>query len=233
MRAFFLALGTAGHLPRLWIGDPASFRAFQSWHQSALLDRSAEHRLFAAMIAVAPFDDIPSVGGYITQVAGESALPFRFQSDHVGTGPWETEGAIVEPKGQQTLRNAGAARRRPIPAQTHRRWCSRLRLHVRCHGVLHPGGRHGVTVDSRRTMGAAHQAQRCRNHVRAREESGAGPRPAAGTGEADPACVTGRSGNTAESGTHRTAAVFRTVMPVAHPAGARTSVPATTGVSPS
>lgn len=94
----------AGHLPRLWIGDPAAFRAFQSQHQSALLDRSAEYRLFAAMIAVVSFDDIPSVGGYITRVAGDSALPLRFHSDQVGTGPWETEATIVEQNGEQTLR---------------------------------------------------------------------------------------------------------------------------------
>ncbi|KLO46583.1 hypothetical protein ABW17_01615 [Mycobacterium nebraskense] len=94
---------TAGRLPRLWIGDPAAFELFQRQHQSALLDRPAEFRLLSAMMTLVLFDDIPSVGGYITRVAGDTLHPFRFHSDPVGTGPWETEGTIVEHNGEQTL----------------------------------------------------------------------------------------------------------------------------------
>jgi hypothetical protein len=94
----------AGRLPRLWIGDQAAFERFQRQHQTALLDRPAEYRLVAAMMTVVAFDDVPSVGGYITRVAGDAARPFRFHSDPVGTGPWETEGAfVVEQNGERTL----------------------------------------------------------------------------------------------------------------------------------
>lgn len=94
----------AGRLPRLWIGDPAAFDRFQRQHQAALLDRPAEYRLVAAMMTVVAFDDVPSVGGYITRVAGDAARPFRFHSDPVGTGPWETEGTfVVEQNGEPTL----------------------------------------------------------------------------------------------------------------------------------
>ncbi|MCB0927142.1 MAG: hypothetical protein KDB70_04285 [Mycobacterium sp.] len=95
---------TAGSVSRLWIGEPAAFERFQSQHQSALLDRPAEFRLVAAMMTLVLFDDVPSVGGYITRVAGDAVHPFRFHSDPAGTGPWETEGTIVvEQNGEQTL----------------------------------------------------------------------------------------------------------------------------------
>lgn len=56
------------------------------------------------MMTVVAFDDVPSVGGYVTRVAGDAARPFRFHSDPVGTGPWETEGTfVVEQNGEQTL----------------------------------------------------------------------------------------------------------------------------------
>jgi hypothetical protein len=76
----------AGRLPRLWIGDRAAFERFQSQHQAALLDRPAQYRLAAAMLTVVAFDDVPSVGGYVTRVTGDAARPFRFRSDR-----WERD----------------------------------------------------------------------------------------------------------------------------------------------
>lgn len=93
----------AGHLPRLWIGDQAAFEHFQRQHHSALRDRPAEYRLATAMQILVSFDDIPSVGGYVTRVSGEVAKPFRFYSDPAGTAPWELDGTIVERNGEPML----------------------------------------------------------------------------------------------------------------------------------
>jgi hypothetical protein len=97
------AVDDSSSLPRLWIGDRAAFSAFQSQHQSALLDKAAEFRLVAAMQAITAFDDIPAVGGYITRVTGDGMHPFRFCGDQTGMAPWLTEGTIAEQNGRTAL----------------------------------------------------------------------------------------------------------------------------------
>lgn len=90
-------------LPRLWIGDRAAFSAFQRQHQSALQSQPAEFRLVAAMQAITAFDDIATVGGYITRVTGDELHAFRFAGDQTGMAPWFTEGTIAEQNGRTAL----------------------------------------------------------------------------------------------------------------------------------
>lgn len=91
-------------LNQLWIGDPVAFSAYQTQYHAALLDRSTEYRMFASVAAIVTFDDIPSVGGYITRVSGDWLRPFRFQADQAGMGPWMTDGVISRQGGRRTLR---------------------------------------------------------------------------------------------------------------------------------
>ena len=97
------AVDDSSTLPRLWIGDRAAFSAFQRQHQSALLDETAEFRLVAAMQAIVAFDDIATVGGYITRVTGDGLHPFRFCGDQTGMAPWLTDGTIAEQNGRTAL----------------------------------------------------------------------------------------------------------------------------------
>lgn len=92
-----------GRLPRLWIGDQAAFAAFQRQYAAALRDSWLERRLVVAVQAVVLSDDIPTVGGYVTRVTGGATRPFTFCSDPAGSGPWMTEGTIVEQNGEQVL----------------------------------------------------------------------------------------------------------------------------------
>ncbi len=94
----------AGNLPRLWIGDKAAFSRFQRQHKAALLDAPQEQRLVVAMQTLVKFDEIPTVGGYVTRVTGDARYPFRFRSDPARFAPWATEGSIVvEPNGRRRL----------------------------------------------------------------------------------------------------------------------------------
>ncbi|WP_328354124.1 hypothetical protein OG976_22945 [Mycobacterium sp. NBC_00419] len=90
-------------LPRLWIGDPAAFSAFQSQHHSALPSATAEFRLVAAMQAISAFDDIATVGGYITRLTGDGLHPFRFAGDQTRMAPWLTQGTVDDQNGRTAL----------------------------------------------------------------------------------------------------------------------------------
>lgn len=90
-------------LPRLWIGDVAGFSAFQSFYQTEILDQPLERRLVVATQAAVAFDGVASVGGYVTRATGSADQPFRFRSDPSGTGPWETEGEILERDGSPVM----------------------------------------------------------------------------------------------------------------------------------
>ncbi|MGW0039465.1 hypothetical protein [Gordonia sp. NPDC003376] len=89
--------------PRLWIGDRAGFSAFQSVYLTEILDQPLERRLAVATQAAVAIGDVASVGGYVTRVTGSANRPFRFRSDPSGSGPWETEGRIVERDGSPVL----------------------------------------------------------------------------------------------------------------------------------
>ncbi|MCV7195773.1 hypothetical protein [Mycobacterium angelicum] len=91
-------------LQRLWIGEPAAFRAFQHQYEHVLPGGPLERRLVHTMQIIVLSEDIPSVGGYATRVSGDATNPFRFHSDPAGSGPWMTEGFIVEQNGEQVLK---------------------------------------------------------------------------------------------------------------------------------
>ena len=89
--------------PRLWIGDRAGFSAFQSAYHQQIPNESAERRLVVATQTAVMLGEVSSVGGYVTRATGSVGYPFRFRSDPCGTGPWETEGNIVERDGRPVL----------------------------------------------------------------------------------------------------------------------------------
>lgn len=89
-----------------YVGNTAAYNAYRTYAQQWGSDQTDEFRLVSSMQTVIMLNDIPSVGGYVTRVSGDSHHPFRFQGDPGYVAPWYLEAKIEStPNGGRLLAN--------------------------------------------------------------------------------------------------------------------------------